>query len=179
MLFLFEHQDSRAEIFDRYRQIEAVSDSRLAKNYNKKNFKLNEQLVLSYYQKDDSSEPSIFSTVYRKDFWPSGVYRILNRTWQYPRVTRIEKTINDGLYEMILTQLEWCKKQSDFKTAIITRSKNSQLFKKFQEDLKSKDCEFFYAGKFCVCEGDKSDCLQHILYHGDRGVFDRWPTPCL
>jgi hypothetical protein len=172
----FHPTQDLSAIFDKYRNLEASSDSKLSINYSKY-FKLNEQLMLSFYQ-DNNSEPSIFSSIYRKEFWPAGCYRILNRTWQYPRVKRIEKTINLNLYEMITNQLLWCKSQKDFRLAFISRQKNNRLFNKMISDLKEyKNLEFKIGPKLWMCKGNNFDCYQHIMYYGDSNVFEEWWRP--
>jgi hypothetical protein len=106
MIENFIPTDSRRIIFEKYKNIQASVPSKLMLNYGKW-FNLDEQEMLTMYKPNEFSEPSIFSSIYRRDWWPVGAYRILNRTWQYPRVTKVEKTINNGLYEMIDAQLNW------------------------------------------------------------------------
>ena len=177
MIENFIPTDSRRTIFEKYKNIQASVPSKLMLNYGKW-FNLDEQEMLTMYKPNEFSEPSIFSSIYRRDWWPVGAYRILNRTWQYPRVTKVEKTINDGLYEMIDAQLNWCKAQPNFKVAIISRNKNTRLFNKMQSDLALKGLSFYQGKKLWVCEGSESNCLQQILYFGDATVFDEWRLPC-
>lgn len=176
MIENFVPTDTRRTIFEQYKDIQSTIPSRLVLNYSKW-FNLDEQEMLTMYKHTAFSEPTIFSTIYRRHWWPIGAYRILNRVWQYPRVTKVEKTINDGLYEMIEYQINWCKKQPEFKVAIISRNKNNRLFDKMQSDLKSKGLTFSQGKKLWLCEGSEADCLQQILYHGDASVFEDWRLP--
>jgi hypothetical protein len=179
MLFLFDHNDPLVSVFDKYRHIQENSGTRLSINYSKGYFAPEEQSVFSFYVNEiDSTEPSLFSTICKRDSWPSGVYRILNRTWQYPRVTRVEKTIHEGLYDMVEEQVKWCKQQPDFRAAIITRSRNVRLFERMRKDLLQRDLEFHYGGKVWVCSGSAEDCYQHVLYYGDDEIFKEWNTVC-
>lgn len=177
MIENFVPTDSRRTIFEHYKDIQTSIPSRLVLNYSKW-FNLDDQEMLTMYRLDKSLDPSIFSTIYRRDWWPIGSYRILNRIWQYPRVTKVEKTINDGLYEMIDAQLSWCKSQPNFKVAIISRNKNTRLFNKMQSDLELKGLSFYQGKKLWVCEGSEADCHQQILYYGDATVFNEWRLPC-
>lgn len=176
MIENFVPTDPRRTIFEQYKDIQSTTPSRLVLNYSKW-FNLDEQEMLTMYRHTASTNPTIFSTIYRRDWWPIGSYRILNRVWQYPRVTKVEKTINDGLYEMIEHQLTWCKQQPEFKVAIISRNKNTRLFDKMQLDLSYRGLEFSQYEKLWVCEGSEADCLQQILYHGDSSVFEHWNLP--
>lgn len=177
MIENFTPDDPRRKIFEHYKTIQANIPSKLALNYSQW-FDLDQQLVLSYYRKDQDSDPTIFSTIFRRDWWPVGTYRILNRTWQYPRVTKVEKSINRGLYDMIEAQLEWCRSQPDFRAAIVTRNKNKRLFIKMLEDLKLRNLDFKQGGKIWVCEGADVDCYQHVMYYGDTDSIDGWSLPC-
>jgi len=177
MIENFTPSDARRHIFEHYKTIQSTIPSKLALNYSKW-FNLDEQETLTYYKKSVDADPSIFSTIYRRNWWPTGAYRILNRTWQYPRVTAMEKTINDGLYDMIESQLEWCRQQPNFSVAIITRNKNKRLFNKMQADLKQRGIDFFIGKKIWVCEGAEDDCYQHVLYYGNKDTIDQWSLPC-
>jgi hypothetical protein len=177
MIKIFPPSDSLALLFDNYRQIEASSNHKFSNNYNNENFSLVEQTALTFFKKSENSEPSIFSTIYRRDWWPVGVYRVLNRTWQHPRVTKTEKNINNGLYEMLISQIEWCKTLPDFRTAIISRQVNHRLFLKMIKDLKIKNYHFNIGPKIWVCKGNEYDCLQDTMFYGDQLAFQEWWCP--
>lgn len=178
MVELFDSRDPRRYIFEHYKKIQSNLPSKLALNYSDERFNLDEQEILTYFKKSPTQDPTIFSTVYRREWWPEGSYRILNRTWQYPRVTVVQKTINDGLYEMVSEQISWCKKQPNFRIAIITRNKNKRLFFKMIKDLKKINLDFFIGENIWVCEGTALDCYQHVLYYGDKSVLKEWNKPC-
>jgi hypothetical protein len=175
MIAIFLPSDQKRKTFENYNKKHLEINFRLKKNYQTENFNLDDQCVLTYYKKDISSDPTIFSTIYRRNWWPVGVYRILNRVWQYPRVTKLEKSINDGLYEMIQAQLEWCLNRVDFKTAIITRYKNKRLFDKIQKDLANRSIFFQKSKKRIWVSNEMSlESCQDVLYYGDQSVIEKW-----
>lgn len=176
MIELFDHSDDRAKIFDYYRDLEAKSDSPLASNYNTKNFILSEQSILSYYKKDIDSDPSTFSTIYRRNWWPQGCYRIINRMWQYPRNKKIKGDVGQHVYHMIQSQIHWCLEQEDFRLAFISRQNVNRLYDRFIIGLDKLNLSFEKGPKIWVCKGSSQDCFQNILYYGDSSILDNWYT---
>jgi len=175
MLKLFNYTDPLTLKFDYFRQIESLGNSRLAKNYSPSNFVLSEQAMLSFYQKNESMNPSLFSSIFRRDWWPKGCYRILNRVFQYPRNQRIKKDLGDHVYQMIVEQAKWCQQQPDFRMAFISRQNMNKLFDVMTNTLNQKhNLNFKNGPNIWVCKGSCDDCYQSIIYLGDDSVFQEW-----
>jgi len=176
MIHLFDCKDPRSAIFDKFRSIEEHADHPLASNYTKERFRLEEQAQLCYHQ-DGEKDPNLFSTIYRRDWWPEGAFRVLNRTWQYPRVEKTEKDFHDYHYEMLFSQVKWCAAQPNFKVAFISRQKNHRMFEFGIKLLKRRGVVFEQGPKVWVCKGQEHDCHQQVLCYGDLSVFDNWWKP--
>lgn len=178
MIKFFAHDSTLAAKFNYYKSIEHSSNHVLSENYSDENFVLNEQTILCFYQLDEMSEPSLFSTIYRRDWWPDGCYRIINRIWQYPRNRyHMKNNVNDHVYEMIIEQIKWCQKLPNFRTAFISRQRVNRLYDKFSQTLKTYGYDFIVGPKLWVCKGSCNDCYQKVLYYGDNSVFNNWYTP--
>ena len=176
MIHLFNYKDPRAIIFDKFRSIEEHADHPLASNYTQAQFRLHEQSQLCYYQ-DGDKDPTLFSTIYRRSWWPEGAYRVLNRTWQYPRVEKMERDFHDHHYEMLFSQIKWCEAQPNFKIAFISRQKNHRMFEFGMKLLRKRGVVFEQGPKVWVCQGKEEDCHQQVLCYGNLSVFNDWWKP--
>ncbi len=147
---------------------------KLVSNYTLENFNYNEQTAFSIGYKNNS--PFLFSTIFRRQWWPEGAYRILNRTWKLERQDHISRGIDPIFRYMVEDQIDWLKSNTNYKAAFISREKNSRntLFNVMDELNIGKYKFDFYDDRVWVCEGSEEYCLQNILYTGDMKVFLKW-----
>ena len=104
--------------FDHARSIIADSDHRLSVNYCGQ---YNSNEIIAHSMCFDSDNIYLCSTVARKEDWPVGVYRILNRVFTPAPKNVFTKRIEPYWISMIAQQLEFCKELTDFRCAIISR----------------------------------------------------------
>lgn len=147
----------------------------LASNYYENNLDIDNQEIFTIALKNKN--PFLFSSIYRRDYWPSGCYRILNRLGKIHIDSTPNKTIDECFLAMIQKQIEWlAENKIDFKTAIISRNNNSKLmFHNLSIELMKINLPFhLYENKIWVCKGDKKSCFQNILYYGNKNLLDTW-----
>lgn len=174
-IILFDHNDARIQEFDLHRLSVANSGHRFSSNYSSKDFVYKEQLVFSIGYKNDV--PHLFSTVYRRSWWPVGTYRILNRLWKNSLDNAINKDIDDIYIDMISAQLSWLKiNQQDFQTAVISRNGiENKMLSMLAGKLNNADLDFkIYKNRVWMCKGEAKDCLQTVLYYGNEETLRLW-----
>lgn len=153
----------------------ADSNRYLRDNYKLENLEIDKQEVFTIGFKNN--EPFLFSSIYRRSYWPVGCYRILNRLWKVDSDSAVNTNI-DKLYTiMIAHQLTWLKEnKKDFKTAIITRNRNSKhTLELLSKHVNEIGLDFnVYNKKIRVCKGDDYNCLQDVLFYGNKELLDSW-----
>lgn len=168
----FSPTEPLALLFEEGRRIEMELDHHLRDNYRPGNFELGEQEQLTIYFENGS--PSMYSSIYRRDWWPEGCYRILNRTWKYPRTTEFNKKIYAGIYASTISQLEWCLKQPTFRSAVMTVAVNKRLLRGIAEGIAPMGYNFTHGHKLWMCKGTSEQCYQHAIIYGDSLVEQEW-----
>jgi len=78
MIRIFSATDELISVFDQYRKQQELSGDKLSSNFKLENFRYADQEVFTIGYKDNN--PYLFSTIFRRPWWPHGAYRILNRT---------------------------------------------------------------------------------------------------
>lgn len=174
MIKTFDITDSLIELFDQERIKQSLRDDKLSSNYSKENFVFAEQESFSIGYKDQT--PYLFSTIFRRDWWPAGAYRIMNRTWKTERQDNVSKKIDPMFLEMMESQVEWLRNNRDFKLAIITRehdARNTLLQVKSELNTRGNNFDLF-ENRVWVCNGAPEHCFQDILYTGDSSILTAW-----
>jgi hypothetical protein len=176
MIKIFFQDDPLIKVFDHYRDLQENAGDKLSENYQLKNFSYKEQEVFTIGYKDN--DPHIFSTIFRRPWWPPGAYRILNRMWKVSRQEHIAKTVDLTFIEMVEKQIDWLKENKDFTVAFMSREHDSKnTLENFAQHLNklSDNYQFnVFENRVWVCEGSAEHCFQDILYTGDKRVLDSW-----
>lgn len=171
-IYTFSPTDPLAELFEEYRQIEETQNHILVKNYKPTRYVIEEQCQLSIYV--ENNQPTMFSTIYRKDWWLPGTYRILNRTWKNPRTTEFNKLIYEGIYQTTFSQLEWCRKQPGYRSAFMTRENTDRILRAIGRGLEKRGYQT-KVGRIWTCMGTWDKCNQFALMFDDYTVEQDWP----
>ena len=176
MIITFQHDNKELlKVFDnsRINFIKKNNNDKLIENYSKW-FNYQEQLAFSIGYKNNC--PYLFSTIFRRDWWPEGCYRILNRTWKQEKQFHISKAIDPLFLEMVQDQLKWLIENKNFKTGIISREHNSRnTLLNVKNYLNTYEYKFnLLDTRVKMCDGPDCHCLQDILYTGNNGVFKKW-----
>lgn len=178
MIVTFDHTNVELlSIFDTSRQkLISMYSGKIIENYKIENFNYQEQLAFSIGYKDNS--PYLFSTIFRRNRWPKGCYRILNRTWKLNRQNHISKEIDPLFKEMVESQMHWLNKNLNPTTVFISREHNSRnTLINVRDYLNTGEFTFTLLEDLIrVSEGDPKVACQDILFAGDSEVFKEWPT---
>lgn len=175
MIQTFKIDDPLISTFEEYRKQQEFRNDKLSQNYSLLNFKFEDQEAFSIGYKN--SNPELFSTIFRRQMWPSGAYRILNRTWKVDRQTHISTSIDKIFLDMIEQQISWLKEnKQDFKIAFISREHNSRnTLRNVARSLNMHGDKFHvYENRVWMCKGPEENCFQDILYTGDVKVLEQW-----
>ena len=126
MIVTFKRED-RPDLYDIYYR-ELLIHAKIGKNdisnYSIKNMDLDAQLAFSIAYQTTVDCPFGLSSIYRRDYWESGVYRILNRTWkplgEYDE--NVTMALNPLWTDMMKSQIEWLQENTnDYRASIISR----------------------------------------------------------
>jgi hypothetical protein len=170
----FSPTDLLAEVFEHYRQQElSAGEHELLENYSYARFNLHDQEQLTIYY--ENGQPTMFSTIFRREWWLPGTYRITNRTWKIPRTTEFNKKVYEGIYATTISQLEWCYEQPEFRAALMTRENNDLILRAIAKGMRSRGHETFEGHRIWTCRGNREDCHQYAILWGDRDIVDEWP----
>lgn len=163
--------------FDKARKkLLELDNDKLIENYLQQNFNYADQTAFSIGYKN--SEPYLFSTIFRRDWWPDDCYRILNRTWKLNRQDHVSKKIDVVFREMVESQIKWLNKNTNVVTTFISREHNSRnTLINVRNNLNMGEFEFtLLKERIRVSEGPEEQACQDILYAGSDKVFKKWPT---
>lgn len=175
MIHGFDQNDNLFQLFEKYRANEAGQTHSLAVNYSNQNYFLDQQV--RFFIGFDNDVPVLFSSIFRLDWWPAGAYRILNRLWKPAKNNIITKTIDPLFFKMVRAQIDWLLTQPDFKVAFVSRQGNSKKYLRYfveQNKFNGNNMNEFEL-PIRTCQGPDCDCLQNIVYIGDRIVLEGWP----
>jgi hypothetical protein len=160
-------------LFDQLREKQYHDHShRLWENYSKDHF----QSVIAYtINFDTNNEPDFCSTISSKDCWPSGVYRILNRTWKPAEREAWLREIRPHVGDVVNSQTDWLKENTNCKLFFISRQTPGwqrfciRSFDKLNINFKSDKY------RYITCDNCEDDvCWQSIIYNGDEKILDNW-----
>lgn len=179
-------KESRPDLYEiYYRELvfhSKLKARKLSNNYQIHNMSIDDQLVFSIGYQYDVDDPFGLSSVYRRDSWPLGVYRILNRTWKPLGELDDGVTLKlDQIWiDMIDDQIRWLRcNVPDYKAAIISREHDSRKF--LQHLIKKLDASS--TNKFTLCDSriwlcenknNPNGCYQDVLYTGESEVIETW-----
>jgi hypothetical protein len=174
MIKTFTITDPLIDIFEQERILQFQRNDKLSQNYSKENFVFAEQESFSIGYKDQN--PYLFSTIFRRDWWPVGVYRIMNRTWKTERQETASRHIDPLFLEMMESQVEWLHNNRDFRLAIITREHDARnTLLQVMSELNTRGNNFnLFENRVWVCRGDPEHCFQDVLYTGDSDILKEW-----
>jgi len=165
------------KIFDRERIKVAQSDHPLAENYSTW---FNEKEILAYTITTDRSNVYLCSTIGRKEYWPTGTYRVLNRLFKGDPDSLLTKQVGSFWMDQVEDQLRFLKNNiPDFKMAIISRKRGYRnSLGVLNEAFASRGIHFtLLPSPIWVCDDcHNPDCLQDILYYG-KNLTDQFDTP--
>jgi hypothetical protein len=178
MIITFDHNNhALLEEFDNNRKkLIDLYSGKLIDNYKIENFNYQDQTAFSIGYKDTS--PYLFSTIFRRDWWPLGCYRILNRTWKLNRQNHISKQIDPLFKEMVENQTAWLYKNLNPTTVFISREHNSRnTLINVRDYLNTGEYGFtLLEERIRVSQGDPALACQDILFTGESKVFKSWLT---
>lgn len=174
MIKTFCMNDPLIKEFETGRQIQELRDDYFSTNYTLDNFKFEDQTAFSIGYKNN--KPYLFSTIFRRPWWPLGVYRILNRTWKISRQDNLSKAIDPIFLDMVDSQLAWLRDNSNFEVAIISREHNSRnTLINVRDLLNIRGHKFsLHDSRIWVCKGPSDNCFQDILYTGKGEIVSTW-----
>ena len=178
MIITFDHNNSSLleEFDDNRKKLIDLYSEKLINNYKVENFNYLEQTAFSIGYKD--KKPYLFSTIFRRDWWPIGCYRILNRTWKLSRQHHISKEIDPLFKEMVENQTTWLYKNLDPTAVFISREHNSRnTLINVRDYLNTGEYKFtLLEERIQVSQGNPVLACQDILFTGNVKVFKSWPT---
>jgi hypothetical protein len=153
--------------FDRARAIIAASDHPLAVNYSTW---FDNSEVVAYSMSYDKDDIYLCSTIGRKEYWPTGVYRIINRVFKPQPKNIVTKNIEHFWADMVLQQIEFCQSLEDFECAIVTRKQGyTRTLTQLANTVAERGIEFkLYKNAIWVCDDfNNPDCQQNLIYFGN------------
>lgn len=165
------------EIFDHYRILQFEDKNhKLAKNYSADFYKFSVAFTIAF---NDEDEPEICSSIAKRDCWPNGAYRILNRLWKTKNHRIIHsKFISQAMAENAISQIAWLKENT--KCSLYFISRESPHWMKW---VSTKFSEQYYINftiadnKYLTCPNECDDsCWQRIIYIGDSSLLDTWKS---
>jgi hypothetical protein len=158
----------------------AESGHRLSKNYSS-GFHRDE--IIAYSMSYDNDQVYLCSTIGTKQTWPAGVYRLINRVFKPNPTSDFTKNIQPFWVDMIHQQLEICKQQKDFQTAIITRRagyRNTLTQLKLHIDTPNDTFYLFRKSVWVLEHFSNPECYQDVLYYGNQASLENFKfDPCI
>tara|TARA_Y100000996_G_scaffold349878_1_gene288740 strand:+ start:184 stop:744 length:561 start_codon:yes stop_codon:yes gene_type:complete len=144
------------------------------KNYTDKEFNIDEQTAISV--SCDKDDVKVISTIYHREFFGEGVYRLWNR-FLYSKDFRETggSKKRDGVHinhPVLNQQIDFIEKLNP-KFYFISRQRTNTRWLKYYFDNFNKDYDrnlIVSDQQYWVCEGKKDNCLQTIIYPKDMKV---------
>jgi len=141
-------------------------------NYSKESF--DSAVALTIYF-DETDKPVLCSSVSSRDCWPTGAYRILNRTWKPYERLGWPKGVGSNFGETIQSQIDWLEITTECKLYFVSRQKQGwqdwciRSFKKHGHIFKKNNQQYL------TCPNECDDtCWQLIIYNGDEDILTQW-----
>lgn len=156
------------DAFNNERQKVVLTDHLLAINYSTW---FDTKEIIAYTMSMEGKNVYLCSTIGRKDYWPAGTYRVLNRLFKGTPQDIVTKNITHIWHEHVEAQINFLKTVPDFRTAIISRKQGyRRALSKFKNELLEWDMKFTLSNKpIWVCNDCANpDCLQDVLFYGEN-----------
>ncbi len=134
--------------------------------------------IIAYSMSYDKDDIYLCSTIGRKPYWPTGVYRVINRVFKPVPKNIVTKNIEHFWADMIVQQLEFCQTLEDFECAIVTRKQGyTRTLKQLAASMEERDVEFkLYKHPVWVCDDcHNPDCKQNLIYFGNSKILKEFP----
>lgn len=184
MIVTFE-RDSNPQFYSIYlRELEFHSrvDKKLSANYAHKNMDIDSQIAFSIGYRNDIDSPFALSSIYRRNTWPEGAYRILNRSWKPLGEEDTSVTLRlDALWtDMIDSQIEWLQNnRPDYTASIISREHNARnsltnLIKRIHAVSHNRFTLCDERVWLCENRNNPESCYQDFIYTGNDEVIAKW-----
>ena len=154
--------------FDSARLQIAASDHPLSINYRDR---FNESEIIAYSMSCSTDTVYLCSSIARKSYWPTGVYRVLNRVFKPVPTDVFTKRIESFWVDMALQQVEFCKTLPDFRSAIISRKlgyKKALGRLKLYINERGVDCDVWDSDIWVCNDYNNPECQQNILSFGEH-----------
>ena len=164
---LWQDNTSLQKLFDRERSKIAQTDHPLAVNYSTW---FDPREILAYTMSAEKSRVYLCSTIGRKDYWPEGTYRVLNRLFKGSPQDIVTKNITSYWHEHVKAQVDFLKTVPGFRTAIISRKQGyRRALSKFKNELENWNMEFTLSDEpVWLCNDfHNPECLQDVLFFGE------------
>lgn len=136
-------------------------------NYSQKRFNAFEQEAISLTFDGESFVS--FSSVWKRDWYPRGTARILNRFWKDPNYRKCKpvREVANFVLDAIRQQVEFCK-QREYDFLFISREFNNGRYLRFLcEEINKNSGDRWIApdGLFLVCDNPRVlPCWQHLIF---------------
>lgn len=167
---LWQDNSALQKIFDKERNQIAHTDHPLAVNYSTW---FDPKEIIAYTMSAERGSVYLCSTIGRKDYWPEGTYRVLNRLFKGKPQNIVSKNITNYWHDQVKAQIEFLKTLPDFRTAIISRKQGyRRVLGKFRDELAEHGIDFTLSEKpVWVCNDfNNPECLQDILFFGENCI---------
>lgn len=160
-------------LFETHREKFYTSNTHvLCKNYTKEHFKKCSALSIAF----ENNLPIFCSSILNRSVWPKEVFRIGNRFWRTGNSHYLLQKLSPGVGEMMLSQLDWLNKNTNYELAFISRQYDNwqnfmiQQFKnRYQINFETDTY------KYQTCETPNDDtCWQQIIYVGNSKILSSW-----
>lgn len=163
---LWQDNSVLQKMFDKERQKISQTDHPMAINYSKW---FDSKEIIAYTMSTEKGSVYLCSTIGRKDYWPDGTYRVLNRLFKGEPQDIVTKNITGFWHEHVKAQVDFLKTVPGFRTAIISRKQGyRRVLNKFKDELGNLGMEFTLANSpVWVCNDCQNpECLQDVLFFG-------------
>jgi hypothetical protein len=164
---LWQDNSALQKIFDKERQKISQSDHPMAINYSTW---FDPKEIIAYTMSAEKGKVFLCSTIGRKDYWPEGTYRVLNRLFKGEPRDIVTKNITSFWHEHVKAQVEFLKTLPDFRTAIISRKQGyRRALHKFKDELNNWGMNFTLPNNpIWLCDDyHNPECLQDVLFFGE------------
>lgn len=167
---LWQDNNLLQKLFDKERKKIAQTDHPLAVNYSTW---FDPKEIIAYTMSTENEHVYLCSTIGRKDYWPEGTYRVLNRLFKGEPQDIVTKNITSFWHEHVKAQIDFLKTVPGFRTAIISRKQGyRRALTKFKDELSDWDMKFFLSERpVWVCNDCQNlECLQDVLFFGENCI---------
>lgn len=130
---------------------------------------------------DDLGNPELCSSIAKRDCWPEGAYRIMNRTWKHSNRIAYPRKMSPSFGFTARSQQEWLEKNTDYQLMFISRQTNNwqqftiDSYRQPPYDIIFKKDNY----KYLTCPNEcDATCWQSIIYQGNDSLLLDWKRQC-